>query len=111
MSAPLTYFVQNPQLDQLVDTYGPQLHKMQPEDRMALLVALSSYIYTMHIGELLGEHLEYTLLAAFDDGMHPDNDASSPEFCRILKMLEGITLDDTLGLMIAICNQLKYGVQ
>lgn len=110
LAKPLPYHSENAQqLDALVDRYGGQLHKMQPEDRLALLVATASYVYVLGISKMLGEDEQYSLQAAFDDAMPPGNDVTSAEFPAILQLLEGLDIDATLGLLIALCNQLKHG--
>lgn len=100
---PTTYYVQTPQIDKLTRNYGSRFEGMELEDKHALRVVLSHYVY---VHEVIDSE-DCDLVESFALSVE-QCDATTPDFHEvILPTLGGIGIDDANGLIEAITAQLR----
>lgn len=109
MSKVTTYYVQNDQIDTLVERFGSQLEGIDIQDKLLLRVILSQYVYGIRYGDCsyTMPHAVLDCNAADSEG-NPNypmvNEENVTEFLTILDGASALTID---GLLEAINSQIR----
>ncbi|WP_088895033.1 hypothetical protein [Leptolyngbya ohadii] len=93
---PVTYYVQIPQIDSLVNRYGAEFQRVSREEKTVLLLLISSKLAT-------GESLESIL----DRTRSPQVSYDTIEDFTL--RLDRASDDELMGICEALITQLRYG--
>ncbi len=99
MTKPVTYYVQNSEIDDLSRCFGSQLEELSREDKLGLRMLLATYLYLKEVED------EWTLDAVVTETpLHEPSEALD----GAIAILEDINVDAE-GLIEALTAQLRHG--
>ncbi|KAB8313967.1 hypothetical protein SD81_040265 [Tolypothrix campylonemoides VB511288] len=100
---PVTYHIQNNQIDQLTEQFGSQLEQLDRPQKLQLRAILTYFV----IGrDMMGS--EYSINAALIDS-NQYLFVSTPEVEKCIEILQNITVPDAESLQVALVEQCRTG--
>jgi hypothetical protein len=101
-----TYYAQTSAIDELVDTFGPQLQGIEYQDKLFMIQALAALVQYRWEYEDADSAMEDLL-----DMLDPDDDVAPAPIKEALYSLCEEPERDLLGLIEALVNQLKVSAR